>query len=136
MQLQLQSLNQNLFSPGSQNWQSAVNTTNVSTWQDIAVGIAPSQGSDSLSSSKVYTLLSMANYNYPATKQLLGVGFDYYITITSASSVGSGINISIGSNPSTKQALTVYVNKGNYVMNGVPVTVTTMLWTNTTLGVS
>lgn len=138
MQLQLQSLVQNLMSPGiPNNWQSTVNTTNPSTWTGILAGLSNSQGSYSLSSSKIYTLASMANgNNYQATKQVLGVGFDYYITIRSSSSMGSGINVNIGSNPATKGALTVYVDRVYATMNGVPVTVQIVLWTNTTLATS
>lgn len=137
MQLQMQSLTQNLFSPGTPtNWQSSINVTNSSTWSGITVGLESTSGSNIFSSNKVYTLLSMANYNYPATKQTLGIGFDYYIKITSNSNVGSGINITIGKNPNSNGALTVYVNKGNAVMNGVPVNVQIIIWTNTTLSTS
>ena len=137
MQLQLQSLTQNLFSPGTPvNWQSSINATNVNTWSGITVGLESSQGSTTLSSNKVYTLLSMANYNYPATKQALGIGYDYYIRITSNSNVGSGINLTIGKNPSNNGALTVYINRGSAVMNGVPVNLQVIVWTNTTLGIS
>lgn len=134
MQMQLQSLSQNLFSTGTPiNWQSAVNTSNSITWGAVSVGLGSAQSPGSLSSSKIYTLLSMSNLNYPASKQALGVGFDYYITIKSISKYGSGINISVGSSPYNKTALTIYVANRNSVLNGVPVTVQMLLWTNTTL---
>ncbi len=137
MQLQLKSLSQNLLSPGyPANWQSAVNTTNATTWSGISAGLATSQSGTTLSSGKVYALMSMSNFNYQASKQLLGVGFDYYIDIRSSPKIGSGINITIGSNPFNKGALTIYVSNRNAVMNGVPVNVQMILWTNTTIATS
>lgn len=136
MQLQLQTMSQNLLSPGTpSNWQGVVNVTNSTTWSGIALGLAAGPGSSTLSSQKIYTLISMSNYNYPATKQAMGIGFDYYITIKSMpkAGAGSGINISIGNNPFNNGALTIYVANRNAVLNGVPVTVQTLLWTNTTL---
>jgi hypothetical protein len=137
MQLQLQTLTLNLFTQGSPtNWQSAVNTTNSSTWNYISVGLGANPSGGVLSVNKVYTLASMANSNYQATKQLLGVGFDYYITIKSSNNVTNGINMSIGSNPSKNGALTVYVSHTNAIMGGEPVSVEIDLWTNTTLATS
>jgi hypothetical protein len=137
MQLQLQSLSQEVFSPGiPANWQSTIDTTNPSTWSGVVVGLSSSQGSYSLSPGKVYALASMADYNYQATKQVLDLGFDYYITIKSNSNIGSGINISIGSSPFNKGALTIYVDNAEGTMNGVPVRVQMLLWTNTTLATS
>jgi hypothetical protein len=133
MQLQLQTLTQSLLSPGTpSNWQSTVNTTNPATWSGVSIGLTSAQGGYMLSPSKVYTFASMSNENYQATKQALGIGFDYYITIKSNTNVGSGINMSIGSSP-FKGALTVYVDKTNAIMNGAPVTVEVILWTNTTI---
>lgn len=140
MQLQLQSVMQNILSPGTpSNWQSTINTTDPSTWGGVLVGLANSQGSYSLSSAKVYSFISITNYNssnYQATKQMLGTGFDYYITIRSISNIGSGIDINIGSNPATNGALTEYVDKAYANLNGVPVMVQVTLWTNTTLATS
>ena len=137
MQIQLQSLSQNLFSYGSpSNWQSTVDTRDASTWSGIFVGLGSSQYGNELSSSKIYTLMSMANSNYIATKQALGVGFDYYITIKSAQNIGSGININIGKNPLNYNARTIYVNNEFGTMDGVPVTIGIMLWTNTTIATS
>lgn len=137
LQLQLQSLTQNIFSPGiPNNWQSIVNTTNTSTWRGFAIGLTSAQGSYSLSPNKVYTLISMSNRNYQASKQVLGVGFDYYITIKSNSNIGSGVNMTIGKSPFNSGALTVYVSKVSATMNGAPVMVQLMLWTNTTLATS
>jgi hypothetical protein len=137
MQLQIQSVEQNLLSPGiPNNWQSTINTTNPSTWSGVLVGLATTPGSSTLSSGKLYSFMSVAFYNYSATKQMLGTGFDYYITIRSISNVGSGININIGKNPATNGALTEYVEKNYANLNGVPVIVQTILWTNTTLSTS
>lgn len=137
MQLQLQSLSQDLFSTGTpNNWQSTVNTTNPSTWTGVSIGLAASQYGYDLSPSKVYTFASMSNSNYAATRQALGIGFDYYITISSTQNIGSAINISIGSNPSNMGALTVYVDKVPATMDGKPVSVQILLWTNTTIATS
>ncbi len=134
MQLQASSLASTLLSPGSpSNWNSYVNTTNQSTWSDIGIGIG--SNTSSIDSNKLYTLMSMSNYNYQATKQALGIGFDYYITITSQTSSGGALNISIGENPGTHNALTVYVEKRSSYIDGTPVQVTIELWTNTPFGV-
>lgn len=137
MQQQLQSLAQSLLSPGVPTyWQGTIDTANGLTWGGVYAGLAQGQSGAVLSPAKVYALLSMSNTNYQATKQVLGVGYDYYITITSGSKIGSGINISIGSSPFNKGALTIYVANRNAVMNGVPVNMRLMLWTNRTLAVS
>ena len=134
MQLQLQSLSQSLLSPGSpSSWQSTVNTTNVSTWSGVSAGLGSGQGSVMLSSPKVYALMSMANYNYQESKQVLGTGFDYYITIKSNPATGSGINVVIGRSPYSNGAKTVYVQYKSAIINGMPVTMQVILWTNTTL---
>jgi len=137
MQQQLQSLSQSILSPGVPTyWQGSINTTNSLTWGGIYAGLAQNQSSVVLSPSKVYALLSMSNENYQATKQVLGVGYDYYITIKSNTNTASGINISIGSSPFNKGALTIYVANRNAVMNGMPVNMRLILWTNTTLAAS
>lgn len=137
MQLQLQSFAQELFSPGiPANWQSSVNTANTAGWDSISIGISNSQGGAALSTSKIYAFESMSNRDYQATKQALGLGFDYYVTIRSSPALGSGVNINIGSNPAVNGALTVYVDKAAATMNGVPVIVQMILWTNTTFATS
>jgi hypothetical protein len=73
----------------------------------------------------------MANNNYQATKQELGVGFDYYVIIT-----GGQMNITIGSNPATGGALTTYVEKRSAFIGGTPVIVKVELWTSTPLAIS
>jgi len=137
MQQQLQSLSQSIVSPGvPYSWQGVVNTSNSLTWGGIYVGLGQNQSGVALSSAKVYTLLSMSNMNYQATKQALGIGYDYYITITSVPRIGSGLNISIGSSPINKGALTIYVSNRYALLNGVPVNMRMMLWTNRTNAVS
>ncbi len=137
MQLQLQSLSQNLMSPGSPgNWQSTISTTNPATWSAVSIGITNGRGSYVISPSKLYTFISMADNNYQASKQTLGVGFDYYITIQGSSELGSNLDIAVGSNPASGGALTTYVDNVAATLNGVPVNVQIILWTNTTLAVS
>ncbi len=131
-QLQVHTLAQNLLSPGSPaGWTSSVNTTNSLTWANVSIGLSTSASSTNISVSKLYTFMSMANNNYQATKQELGIGYDYYITIT-----GGQFNIAIGSNPATGSALTVYVEKRNAVLSGTPVIMKVILWTNTPLAIS
>jgi hypothetical protein len=137
MQQQLRSLSQSLLSPGvPAYWQGTVDTTNSLTWGGVYAGLAQNQSGAALSPAKVYALLSMSNEDYQATKQLLGVGYDYYITIKSIPRTGSGINISIGSSPFNKGALTIYVANRNAVINGMPVNMRVLLWTNRTLATS
>ena len=131
-QLQAHELAQMLMSPGSpSSWQSGVNTTNTATWANVSVGLSSAPGSENLSTSKLYALSSMAGYNYQATKQSLGVAYDYYIIIA-----GGAINMTIGSNPSANGALSVYVEKRNAFLDGTPVTITVLVWTNQPLAVS
>jgi hypothetical protein len=131
LQLQAQTLSQGLMSPGAPgNWQNTVNTLSTPTWSGVSVGLATAQSSSSISASKLYTFMSMANYNYLATKPPLGVAFDYYITIVSPSAANA-ISISIGKNPSTNGALATYAQKMSATLNGIPVVVTVNVWTGT-----
>lgn len=134
LQLQAQTLAQNLLSQGyPNNWQSIVNTTNSLTWGNVSIGLAGGTGSQSLSADKVTALSSMANYKYQATKATLGLAFDYYITIRSNPNNGAALNISIGQSPASGKALSVAVQKRSSLLDGVPVTVYTYVWTNTTI---
>lgn len=131
-QLQVHTLAQNLLSPGSPpGWIGMVNTTNTVTWANVSIGLSQAPSSSNISISKLYTFISMSNNNYQATKQELGVGYDYYITI-----VGGQFNITAGSNPATNGALTVYVERRNAILSGTPVTLTVIVWTNTPLAIS
>ncbi|MDE1833177.1 MAG: hypothetical protein KGH58_02040, partial [Candidatus Micrarchaeota archaeon] len=91
MQLQLQTMAQNLFSTGTPtDWPGLLNTTNSLTWTGVNIGLADPTGK--ISPDKLAAMESMANSNYQATKQQLGIAFDYYVTLASSSSYGAGIN--------------------------------------------
>ncbi|MCW6159864.1 MAG: hypothetical protein LVQ95_02130 [Candidatus Micrarchaeales archaeon] len=131
-QLQAHMLADNIFSTGTPpSWQSVVNTTNTSTWKNISIGLGSAPGSTNISTSKLYTFVAMASYNYQATKQKLGVGYEYEIIIN-----GSAINITIGRNPNANGALTTFVEKRSAFLGGNPVNVEVLVWTNSTLAVS
>jgi len=131
-QLQAHSLAQNLMSTGyPANWQSIINTTNTSTWTNTSVGLGRSASGANISTKKLYTLMSMANQNYQATKFELGISYEYYISI-----YGGLIDINIGRNPNDYHALTTYVEKRGAFLGGIPVTVQVMVWTNSTLAIS
>ncbi len=136
MQLQAESVAQTIMSPGvPSDWQGIVNTSNPSTWGNVSIGLMGSSGSSSISTSKLYTFMSMASTNYGDTKELLGVAYNYYIIIQSQGA-GSNINVTIGVNPQSSKSLTTYVYKRLAFMNGVPVMVYIEVWTNTPLAVS
>ncbi len=131
-QLQAHSLAQTLLSLGyPTNWQSVVNSTNTLTWSNVSIGLGSAGIAGNLSSSKLYTFMAMANKNYQATKTQLGIGYDYYVIIT-----GPSINITIGSNPNLNNALTVYVEKRSAFLNGIPVTMQVLLWSNSSAAIS
>ncbi len=128
MGIQAQTLIQNILSPGSPgNWNSMVNLTNVTTWGNVGIGLGEG---GSISSSKLYTFMAMANQNYEAAKQDLGVSYDFYIEI-----YNNNMNITIGKNPSENNAFTVDVATATSSINGSPVTVKALVWTNTALGI-
>ncbi|MGC8571852.1 MAG: hypothetical protein ACP5RI_01970 [Candidatus Micrarchaeia archaeon] len=132
IKLETQTFAASLLSKGSpSNWYSVVNTTNISTWQDIYIGLESNNQTKAISQNKLAALVSMSNYNYQATKQALGIGYDYYIDIN-----GKTLNINIGKNPLTYNAVTIFkVNEFSYYDNE-PVNVSIYLWSNTTLGIS
>lgn len=132
MELQLQTLSQNLLSPGTPaDWQALVNTTNSLTWTGMSVGLTDPTGK--ISPDKLNAIASMASYNYQGTKQQLGIAFDYYVTVASNPSYGAGINASFGRNPLKNRALTVYTQSRSSFIDGIPVIVNITMWTNTTL---
>jgi hypothetical protein len=132
MQAQAQTFAQTLLSQGTPpNWQSAINTTNTQTWSGIGIGLGSSASGAALSMQKVYTLMAMSNYNYQATKQSLGVGYEYYITI-----YNSAYNITIGSNPATGKAMTVYVATESVSLDGMPAVMKVELWTPQELAIT
>lgn len=126
MQLQAQQVGQNLASQGTPgNWYSLVNASLPSTYSNIAAGLASSQGSSSLSSQKLYTLLSMVNENYSDAGLAFGATYDYYIIIK-----GGPFNITMGRNPITNGAVTTFINKRSAFINGIPVTISVYLWSS------
>lgn len=128
MSAQVKSFSYSLMSAGSPaDWAGTVNTINSSTW----VGITPGIGSGSgISAAKLHTLESMANYNYSAVKVAFGITYDYYVTIKGSSSGPGDLNTSFGLNPFGLNATSIFVNKISSSVSGVPVTVSVMMWTN------
>ncbi|MCL5433514.1 MAG: hypothetical protein M1538_00865 [Candidatus Marsarchaeota archaeon] len=132
IKLETQTFALSLLSEGApNNWYSVINTTNTTTWQNIYVGLESSSKPKSISPNKLAALISMSNYDYQATKQSLGIGYDYYISIE-----GKLLDINIGRNPLAYNAITIFkVNETSFYDNE-PVNVEVYLWSNTTLGIS
>ena len=132
MQLQAQTVAQNLVSAGSpSDWQSVVNPNAADTWGNVGVGLATTQGSQSLSQAKLYTLMSMVNYNYSAAGPLIGTTFNYYITINSTS-----FNVTMGRSPLTGNAVTTFISKKSAFINGTPARIEIFVWSSSTASVS
>lgn len=133
MEQQLLSLQQRILSPGyPASWNSFISVNSVSQWDNVSVGLG-SGNSSTLSSQKAMELMAMTNTNYQATKQPLGVGYDYYITIFSPNQY----NISIGENPITNNAVAIQTATIPVIIdNGAAGTMRISVWTNTTFGVS
>ncbi len=130
MQAQLQGFESRIMSAGHPaNWNNYVNLGSTSTWSNLSAGLLGS-GSN-LSTQKVLTLMAMANTNYQATKQDLGVGYDYYIIIRS-----STFDIHIGLNPGNYNATSIQTSTVPVVIGGSPAYMQVMVWTNTTFGVT
>ena len=129
IQLQLNSLSSQLLSPGiPSNWNYLVNLSSVSTWQNITVGLGNGT-TGALSQFKINALQNMSSDDYQAVKPALGIGYDYYITIT-----GTGISASIGKNPAQLNATSLQSALLPVVINGAPAQMSIELWTNSTLG--
>ncbi|MDE1856865.1 MAG: hypothetical protein KGH98_02145 [Candidatus Micrarchaeota archaeon] len=132
LQIQAQDAKQSVMSPGyPAAWQTTINTTNTLTWAGVVAGITTAPSNTTISPAKLAALESLSKYNYLASKQVVGVSYDYYITIR-----GGQFNISIGENPNLNKALTTEVRTASGFLNGVPVTVKVMVWTGTSLGTS
>ena len=133
MQIQLNNLVQRLQTAGSpSNWNSMISVNTVSTWGNVSVGLESSQGGGVLSRNKLFSLMAMSNSNYQSTKQLLGVGYDYYIILSSQGQY----NISVGLSPFAQNATAIQTATVPIVMdNGEPGSMQVMVWTNTTFGV-
>ncbi len=130
MEEQLGGFSVKLLSPGTpSDWNSVVNATNASTWKNVSIGLSSGAGG-SLSTQKIATFSSMANYNYQETKPLLGVGYDYYVLI-----IGKNFVIPIGLNPNANGAVTVQVETEPVIINGNSATIKIMIWTNSSFGI-
>jgi hypothetical protein len=134
LQAQLQSLQNRLLGTGTpSNWNSAVNVSNTLTWSNVSIGLGTGNGT-ALSQGKVMTFLAMSGHNataYQATKPLLGVGYEYYIVL-----YGSNMTMSLGMSPYRTTPTEMQVATQSATLNGAPVTIRIMVWTNKTFGVS
>ncbi len=133
MQLQAQTLAQDLMSPGAPaNWQSIVNTGSSQSWGNVSIGIVSSTGSSAISPAKLNALYLMSVTDYQALKLPLGLGFDYFITVATVPSSTSAVTTVIGRDPNANGALTVYTQRISAALNGAPVVVTVEVWTGST----
>ncbi len=130
-QNQLQALQTRLLGTGTpSDWYSTVEVSNTLSWSNVSIGLA-GPGTANLSSQKIFTLMAMSKSNYQASKQELGVGYDYYITIT-----GSDFDLGIGSNPASQNATTEQVATLPVTISGRSAQMQIIVWTNTTFGVA
>ncbi len=129
MQLQAQGLAARLLEPGvPANWNSGVSVNNTVTWNNVSVGLT--QSGSALSTAKIAALEGMSNYNYQASKGAVGVGYDYYVIIK-----GNSTGIGIGLNPNSYNAVTEQSATAQATLNGFPVRVQVIVWTNSSFGV-
>jgi hypothetical protein len=132
--LQTKSFSDTLMSPGyPQNWYSTVNTVNTSTWSGVVPGIISSSSPGVISPPKLYSLIALSAYSPRATESLFGNGYNYFVQITGGANSG-WTNITIGTNPLKAGATDIYVVQRSATLNGAPVSVNIMLWTNSTAG--
>ncbi len=132
MQEQLQALSSTLQTPGyPSSWASSVNAINVSTWNNVSIGLVNQSGTGAISTDKVMALMAMSNYNYSETKAALGVGYDYYITIGN-----SDFDLAIGKNPTISNSTAVQLVSIPVIIDGQSAQMQIELWTNTSFGVS
>lgn len=130
MESQLQTLSNQVFSTGNpSNWNATLNFSLPSSWENVSIGLGNGTVG-ALSLSKINALKTMNFTNYQATKPALGVGYDYYITIS-----GNGYNTSIGSNPSTSNVTADQVVSVPAILNGKAVQVQIQLWSNSTISI-
>lgn len=135
MQLQLETLSEKILSPGYPlNWYAVADTSNSLTWANMTVGLGDGV-SGQLSQGKVTALASMAGGNYPSTKSLLGVSFDYYILISTTT-----YNLGIGKKPqpqsgSALNGVTQQVTNKAVTINGQPANMQIYIWTNSSFGI-
>jgi hypothetical protein len=130
LQFEAQSIRGRLLSTGSpSNWASVINSTDVSTWNGISIGIATENGT--ISMRRLMSFVAMSDYNYQATKQNLGVAFDYYVVLKSKT-----LNVSAGLNPGTNNATSIQVLKVPTEIDGESAQLEIMAWTNSTFGIN
>ncbi|MDE1762224.1 MAG: hypothetical protein KGH78_03460 [Candidatus Micrarchaeota archaeon] len=135
MQLQLEAVSEKILGTGyPQNWYSTVDTSNSLTWANISVGLGSGVGG-AISNSKLAAFSSMANGNYLYTKPLLGVGYDYYIVIST-----SAYQIAIGKKPapqvgSALNGVTLQSTSRSVTINGQPANMQIFIWTNSSFGI-
>jgi hypothetical protein len=134
MQAQVQSLQNRIVSQGTPaSWYVSVNALDTSTWNNISVGLGTGVNGQ-LSPTKIMAFLAMSSGSsatYQATKQLLGVSYDYYIVINA-----TNYTISLGLPPYKMNPYAVVVGRQSATLNGVPVAMQVILWTNKSFGVS
>ncbi len=127
---QLQGVEAKLLGQGApSNWNNIINPSNITTWDNMTVGLSTGNPLN-MSTTKIFSLMAMSNYNYQSTKQALGVGYDYYITISN-----SQFNFSMGLNPNGRHSMSDQVATVPVIVGGSPATMQIILWTNTTFGV-
>lgn len=134
MQTQLKALASLLLSQGTPpNWNTIINVSNSSTWQNTQTGYSIGLGagnSSIISAPKLMSFIAISNTNYQGTKPLLGIGYDYFITIK-----GSGMYFAIGKNPQNLGATAVQVTNLPVLVNGNAAQMQIILWTNRTFGI-
>ncbi len=132
MQSQLSSLTQRLQTPGSPpNWNTAISENDISTWGNASIGLAHGNTS-TISQQKLLAAVAMSNTNYQQSKQALGIGYDYYITV----SAPDDYNVSFGLSPSGRNPKAVQVASVPVTLdNGETATMRAIIWTNTSFGV-
>ena len=126
MQSNMQQLTNRLLTTGTpSDWYYLVDPSDLSTWTNASIGLE-SSNSSALSEAKIAKLAALAQINYQASKQLLGVSYNYYIVIYSPQLY----NLSIGLDPMEYNATTVVVQNTPVILdNGVPAELRVMLWT-------
>ncbi len=134
IQVQANRLGQQLLSPGNpSNWETQINISNPATWNNIvSIGIGVGNNTDVLSQEKVMALSAMtANYiSYQSTKQLLGISYDYYVSIK-----GNGFNIPIGFKPNTNNATDINILNEPVIIGNESAVMQVYVWTNTSFGI-
>ncbi|MGB9703784.1 MAG: hypothetical protein ACPLXS_03720 [Candidatus Micrarchaeales archaeon] len=94
-------LTKRLMSQGyPSNWETIINPTLPNTWPLISIGI--SKDGKRIDQNKLLAFIAISSFNYSKSKQLLGVGFDYFIRINS-----KDISIQIGKNPLSFNAINI-----------------------------